>query len=133
MKFNIVVLKAGMTKVGFIVSPGEQWTARDIGNFLDYAHRYHGLSRDRASYGLAYPSTVPNTIPGHPDFDEESADELMEPVVFPVQVEPIPTDMDNSQPDELPNVDTPPVEVPSESLPVETAAEDDSTEYTDAE
>jgi hypothetical protein len=135
MKFNIVALKNGMAKVGFVVSAGEAWTARDISNFLDYAHRFHGLSRDRASYGLAYPSTVPKTLPGHPDFDEDTADELMAPVVFPVQVEPIPTDMDNSQTDELPNVYTPPVEVPSESVaePVEAPVEDDATEHTDAE
>jgi len=65
--FNILALKNGMKSVGFVVSEGELMTARDMSEFYDWAQRFFGLTKIKAAYGLAYPSTVPKTMPGHPD------------------------------------------------------------------
>ena len=65
--FHIPSLKEGIKAAGFIVTEGADLTAKDLEAFYHWAHFVHGLSKEQASYGLSYPSTVSSAIPGHPN------------------------------------------------------------------
>src|SRR5271168_3527177 len=85
--FHIPTLKSAMAEVGLITTDGETLNAQDMGAFYDFAHRYFGLTKIQAAYGLAYPSTVTSRFPGHPDTEVKATlapvEALMPPVVYP--------------------------------------------------
>jgi hypothetical protein len=95
--FHIPSLKAGMKEAGFVVTEGENMTAKDMAAFYDYAHRFFGLDKAKAAYGLAYPSTVTSAIPGHPANPNTPKEALLAPVVFP----PPSNTPDDSEDDQL--------------------------------
>lgn len=105
--FNISSLKAGMKTAGFVVSEGENMTAKDMSEFFDYAHRFFGLDKAKAAYGLAYPTTVSATMPGHPANSDTPKEALLAPVVFP----PPSNAPDDSEDDQLAHISA---EVPGE-------------------
>jgi hypothetical protein len=103
--FNITTLKAAMRQAGFLLSEGDALTAKDMSAFYDYAHHHFGLSKEKAAYGLAYPSTVSALLPGHPDNPDTPKAEaagigapeaLLPPVVYPPPVpQPHPINIDD--------------------------------------
>lgn len=85
--FNFTKLKAALVEAGHVVSEGEQLLVTDITEVYDYLYRNFALTVSQVAYGFAYPSTVPSTIPGHPDAEDKGAvqAETPKPTAAPIQ------------------------------------------------
>jgi hypothetical protein len=64
MSLNYSALKAAMKDAGHKVSAGDNLNASDVKEFGIFAHFHSNLSPEQASYGLAYPETLPKGFPG---------------------------------------------------------------------
>lgn len=143
MQFNIAEIKTVLKDAGHLVSEGEQLTLQDMTELCDWAYIHLGLSKIKVLFGMAYPSELPSTFPGHPDADKPVADDpspaplvvtppialepvapvveapiVTEPVVPVVETPPIVETPVVETPEVPPVVETPAVEVPVVETPV---------------
>lgn len=72
MSINLEKLKAALKEAGHEVSEGVQWLEKDLRALYDFAHFKFGLTKTQVQNGMAYPSTLPTTFPGHPGADAEA-------------------------------------------------------------
>lgn len=133
--FHIPSLKAAMKDAGYPVSDSVfTMSVDDLRHFYDYAYHKFGLSKEKAGYGLAYPTTVSATMPGHPDNPEtpkveltatpDETQALIPPVTYPTPTpQPSPININDLANPAVTEVTETPADETEQTEQAETAAE----------